>query len=104
MATSGEDTYILFEGLNGFTVENNSVFPGLMLKVTDQTGKAILDYADLFDELSTTGVLQTDFNQLISAQLSFPAVSTETQVDCEALLWDKKGEGKVKVTTSLRLK
>lgn len=104
VATSGEDTYLLFEGLTGFTVENNSVFPGLSLKVTDQTGKAVLEYADLFEEITATGVLQTDFNQLISAQLTFPTVSGETQVECEALLWDKKGDGKVKVTTKLTLK
>jgi hypothetical protein len=103
-ATSGEDTYLLFEGVTGFTAENNSVFPGLSLKVTDQTGNAILNYADLFDELTSTGVPQSDFSQLISAQLTFPKVSEEAQVDCEAILWDKKGEGKVKVTTKLTLK
>lgn len=104
MATSGEDTYILFEGLTGFNVENNFVFPGLSLRVTDQTGKALLEDMDLFEELSASGVLQSDFNQLISAQLSFPTASAETQVNCEALLWDKRGNGKVRVTTKLTLK
>lgn len=101
---SGEDTYLLFEGIAGFKTENNFVFPGLSLKLTDQNGNAILDYADLFEELTVTGVPQSDFNQLISAQLTIPRVSEETAVDCEAMLWDKKGDGKVKVTTKLRLK
>ena len=104
VATSGEDIFILFEGLTGFAEENNAIFPGLSLKVTDPTGNKILDEADLFDDIGTTGIPPSDFNQLISAQLTFPKVSEETEVECEAMLWDKHGEGKVKVTTKLTLK
>lgn len=39
---------IAVEGLSGYTLKDEKAYPGLMLRVTDQSGVAVLDQADLF--------------------------------------------------------
>lgn len=101
---SGEDIFMLFEGLSGFAADNNTIYPGLGVQVKDETGAIIMDYADLFEEHSETGIPVSDFTEMVSARLSFPEGMSEKTMQCAITVWDKKGSGKVKATTSLTLK
>ncbi len=101
---AGEDIYMLFEGISGFVVEKNMVYPGLSVQVKDQTGAVVMNYADLFADLSEAGIPAPDLSELVSAQLTFPATMRESRAKCEVTVWDKKGDGKVKATTEIELK
>jgi hypothetical protein len=101
---AGDNLYMMFEGISGFAVSDGIVYPGLGLQVKDANGASIMAYEDLFEEHNVSGIPETDFKQLVSAQLSFPESMRNSQVQCEVTVWDKKGTGKVKATTSISLK
>ncbi len=93
--------YFVFEGLTDFKEEGGMVFPGLSLKGTDKAGKIILDYADLFEEYSTTGLSVTDFNKRLLSNFTLSGVELLSPLHCEIIIWDKKSEAKIKSVTNL---
>ncbi len=98
-----DNVYIMAEGMNGFKVENGKVFPGLGLKGTDSEGNVIIDYPDLFTEYGNTGVDVSDFSARVSANFKITGNSFKNPLHCEMLLWDKKSDAKLKITTDLTL-
>jgi hypothetical protein len=94
---------IMVEGLKGFKVENGLVFPGLGLKGTDSEGNVILDYPDLFIEYGTTGVDVSDFSTRVSSHFKITGDKFKNPLHCEILVWDKKSDAKLKITTDVTL-
>jgi hypothetical protein len=98
-----DNVYIMAEGVNGFKIENGMVFPGLGLKGTDSEGNLIIDYPDLFTEYGKTGVEVSDFSVRVSANFKITGNSFKNPLHCEMLVWDKKSDAKLKITTDLTL-
>lgn len=98
-----ETIYFVFEGLTGFVEEDGMVFPGLSLRGTDKGGKQIFDFEDLFAEYSETGLSIENFNKRILANFSLSGTELLNPLLCEILVWDKKGDAKIKSYTDLEV-
>ena len=101
--STNETTYFVFEGLTGFSEDGGMVFPGLSIKGTDKGGKLILDFDDLFAEYSETGLSVVDFNKRILSNFTLSGTELLNPLHCEILIWDKKGEAKIKSVTDLEV-
>lgn len=99
----GENVYMIFEGLSGLNQVDGNVFPGLSLRVTDNTNEIILDYSDLFDEYTENGLAVSDFNNEVSTNFWFTGSKVNNPLQCEITIWDKKGDANLKAETELIL-
>ncbi len=98
-----ETTYFVFEGLTGFTEVGGMVFPGLSLKGTDKGGKQIFNFEDLFADYTETGLTVEDFNKRVLSNFSLSGTELLNPLRCEILIWDKKGDAKIKSYTDLEV-
>jgi len=93
-----ENIYMLFEGLEGFSMQDGKVYLGLSLEITDATGNLILDEADL---LGDEGMSQ----ELVEEQLAPNFILTGSQiaspVTCKVRIWDKKGTAWLNASTEI---
>jgi hypothetical protein len=101
---SGENTYIIFEGLSGFKAENGNVNPGLSLKATDSEGKIVLSFDDLFAEYSADGLTLDDFNNRVSSHFNLNGIELKNPLHCELVIWDKKSPARLKASADLVVK
>ena len=99
----GENVYIIFEGLSGLNQVEGNVFPGMSLRVIDNTNEIILDYSDLFDEYTENGLAVSDFNNEVSTNFWFTGSKVNNPLQCEITIWDKKGDANLKAETELIL-
>jgi hypothetical protein len=99
-AIQNEKLYLIFEGLEGFNLEDGNVFFGMQVKAKDSSGNVLIDENDLFDD---KGYDPTELKKMLSADVVFSG-KVSNPINCEFLVWDKKGENKIKVTTDLNLK
>jgi hypothetical protein len=100
---SDETTYFVFEGLTGFKEEGGLVYPGLSIKGTDKAGKLILDFEDLFTDYSETGLSVEDFNKRVVSSFILSGTELINPLHCEVIIWDKKGEAKIKSVTDVEV-
>jgi hypothetical protein len=96
-----ENTYIIFEGLNGLKEENGMVFPGLSLKGTDSEGNMILDFNDLLADYTKSGLAISDFSNQLLSHFKLPGSEFKNPLQCELTIWDKKSEARLKATLNL---
>jgi hypothetical protein len=99
-----DNIYVIVEGLRGFKEENGNVFPGLELKGSDSRNNIILDYKDLFLDYSETGITASDFVSRVSAHFKITGTSFNNPLHCEMLIWDKKSEALLRITTDMTVK
>lgn len=97
-----DNTYIMVEGLKGFKEENGIVFPGLSVKLLDSEKNTLLDNEDLFEDYSETGVSSSDFASRVSAHFTLNDTEFSNPLHCEILIWDKKSDSKLKISTNLK--
>jgi hypothetical protein len=99
---SNENVYLIFEGLSGFTESNSNVFPGMKFKALDNEKKILMEYDDLFSSYTETGLNSVDFRTQIYISLKFPGQAVNP-INCEAILFDKKSNSNIKVTTDINV-
>jgi hypothetical protein len=97
-AEFNENIYMLFEGLEGFSVEDGKVHLGLSLEVKDATGNLILDEPDLL------GAEPMSYD-MVHEQLAPNFILTGSQVanpvNCKVRIWDKKGTAWINASTEI---
>lgn len=97
-AEFNENIYMLFEGLEGFLVEEGKVHLGLSLEVKDATGNLILDEPDLLGAESMS-------YDMVHEQLAPNFILTGSQianpVNCKVRIWDKKGTAWINASTEI---
>jgi hypothetical protein len=98
-----ENTYMLFEGLSGFKIENGLVFPGLSLKATDNEGSKILDYDDLFADYTQSGFKLDDFKSQVAPSFELTGSEFKNPMHCEIIIWDKKSHALIKAKADLNV-
>jgi hypothetical protein len=96
-----ENTYMMFEGLNGFKADNGLVFPGLSIKATDNKGAIILDSNDLFANYSTSGLPVDNFEDQLSSHFKLTGSEFINPMHCEITIWDKKSQARIKAKADL---
>lgn len=100
-AKLNENIYMIFEGLEGFKEEDGKVFPGLSIKATDANGGTILEERDLIGE---SGMEFSELKSQIAPNFIFTGADIKNPVSCEIIIWDKKGENRIKASVKLNLK
>jgi hypothetical protein len=98
-----DETYLIFEGISGFTETDGKVFPGLSLEAFDANGAQVLDYKDLFSDYTEPGVEAGDFTNQVSSNFVFHSSEIISPVKVRVTIWDKKGTARITAETSLDL-
>jgi hypothetical protein len=98
-----DNIYIIIEGIKGFKEENGNVFPGLKLTGVDNENNTILNYDDLLNEYSETGVAASDLATRVSAHFKITGTDFKNPLHCEMTVWDKKSAAKLIVSSDLIL-
>jgi hypothetical protein len=94
-----ESIYLILEGLTGFIETEGKVYPGLSMQCTDNSGKSVLNEKDLFESYDKTGIGASDFTSQVLSNLVFSSPDVKSPVHCTVMIWDKKSDAKIKVTT-----
>jgi len=93
-----EDIYLLFEGLEGFAVEEGMVHLGLSMVLTDAGGNIILDEKDLFGE----SVLNfEDVQNQVAPNFILSGSEVANPVNCVVRIWDKRSSAWISASTVL---
>ena len=99
-----DNIYIIAEGLKGFNEENGLVFPGLSLKATDSGNNQIFNYDDLFADYTSTGIEASDFAGRVSSHFKITGTVFNNPLHCQMIIWDKKSDARITITTDMVLK
>jgi hypothetical protein len=99
---ANEAVYLLFEDLSGFTESDGNVFPGMKFQALDNEKNILMEYDDLFSSYTETGLNSMDFRTQIYISLKFPGQAVNP-INCEAILFDKKSNSNIKVTTEINV-
>ncbi len=97
-AAFNENIYMLFEGLNGFQVEDGKVYLGLSLEVKDATGNLILDEPDL---LAAEGMSYEMLHEQLAPNFILSGSQVDNPISCRVRVWDKKGTAWINAFTEL---
>lgn len=100
-AKLNEKTYIIVEGLEGFTEQDGKVQIGMNMKATDASNNILLDESDM---LGNEAYEPSDLKSQVSGNFLFRDPATKNPVTCELEIWDKKGDGKLKARVKLNIK
>lgn len=99
----GENVFLIFEGVENFIEDEEKIYPGLSLNVSDNNNESILSSEDLFAEYSQDGIKADEFKDRVSANFWFNGSEVNNPLSLEAKLWDKKSDKFILVKTSLML-
>ncbi|MCK4749244.1 MAG: hypothetical protein KAT15_19460 [Bacteroidales bacterium] len=95
-----ETIFMLFEGLEGFTVVEGKVHPGLSLSITDANGNTILDEEDLMGD---TGMEYADFHSQVAPNFILTGEEINNPVTCKITIWDKGSEARISASTQFTI-
>lgn len=96
-----ENVYILIEGLDGLGIEDDFLSLGLSMKVSDANGSLLIDEEDL---LGDSKYAFSDLHTQLAANFVLTGSQVNNPVDCEIRVWDKMGEGQMKISTQVQIK
>lgn len=99
----GKKVSLYITGLKGFTVENNKVYAGWSMVLTDSKGTIILDYKDAFSNYASGIEVEKMSNVNIYINTGNPMKVGEMYT-WTSTLWDKKGKNKISTKTVLKAK
>jgi len=97
-AEFNENIYMLFEGLEGFSVEEGKVHLGLSLEVKDATGNLILDEPDL---LGAEPMSYDMVHEQLAPNFILTGSEIANPVNCKVRIWDKKGTAWINTSTEI---
>ncbi|WP_350293975.1 hypothetical protein [uncultured Croceitalea sp.] len=100
-AKLNENIYMIFEGLEGFKIEDGKANIGLSIKGIDSEGQIILNETDLVGD---SRIEVTELKNRLSPNFIFSGSNIKNPVSCEITIWDKKSDNRIKVLTELRIK
>lgn len=95
-----ENIFMIFEGLEGFKIEEGKATLGLSLKGKDSEGKLILNEADLIGDL---GMEVSELKNRLAPQFMFSGSNIKNPVTCEITIWDKKSDSRIKALIELNI-
>jgi hypothetical protein len=97
-ASFDETIYFLFEGLEGFALDDGRIQLGLSMVVKDANGNIILDEPDLFGD----GYQKyEDVHQQVASSLVLTGSEIANPVLYEVRIWDKRGPAWLSASTKL---
>ncbi len=95
---------ILYEGLKGLqTDEINYVYPGMSIKLVDNSGKVILENENMLDTYNALGFKSANIEQRLPINIAFKEVPIENPVKLTATLFDLKSDRQLVLETDLEV-
>ncbi|HNV95978.1 MAG TPA: hypothetical protein PKG63_05850 [Bacteroidales bacterium] len=101
LISQNQKVFILFEGLQGFEIQNDSIACGISIKVTDKNNNIILDEADLMKDSKMP--LQ-EFNSQIAPYFLVTDSMVENPLKCYCLIWDKNSSKSISAEFMVNVK
>jgi hypothetical protein len=98
---SKEHTYVIIEGLEGLSVSEGLVYPGLAVTLTDAQGNKILEEKDLFSDYTGTGMPSSDLTSGVSYNFILSGGEVKNPLNLVLNIWDKKSTAKIAISASL---
>ena len=98
LAGFNEDIYLLFEGVEGFSVLEGQVQLGLSMEVKDADGNVILDEPDLFGD---TGISYDDVHAQVAPNFILTGSQIANPISCVVRIWDKRSAAWIGASTEL---
>jgi hypothetical protein len=92
----GEEFLVNFNNIEGFTRENESVFPGMTIAVTGLNGDTVLKAGDLYSNY-TGGLKYTPLKLTSDITVASP-MKSGNKYTLNVIVWDKKGKGTYNAT------
>ena len=96
----GETFYVINDNINGLVEKDGKVAVGCALKITDKTGKVLLEEADLF---KGQDIFEPDSaRQLRCAVTTGKPMEWEEQYHVLVKFWDKNADGSIENKVTIR--
>lgn len=95
-----QKVFILFEGLQGFEVQDDSILCGISLKVVDNNNVVILDDADLMNNAKMSA---QEFSTQVAPYFLITQSSIKNPLKCYCLIWDKKSNKSISADFSVNI-
>ena len=95
-----ETIYLLFEGLEGFSVSNGEVQLGLSMVIEDADGNVILEESDL---LGDDAMSYEDVHQQVAPNFILTGSEIASPVSCLVRIWDKKSTAWISASTEIQI-
>ncbi len=95
-----ENIHLVFEGLEGFAIEEGSVLIGLGMRVTDASGQMLLDEEDLIGEREMD---RDEVHGHLSPNFTLAGAELQNPVTVDINIWDKRGDGHISAFTQLEM-
>ncbi len=96
----GKNVYVQIEGLKGFTVKDDYVYPGISLKVTDSKGNILLDESDL---TGGEAFHAEKFEHNVSPYFIINS-DVQMQIKGSCTVWDKLSEKSITIDFTANVK
>jgi len=93
-----ENIYLLFEGLEGFTVDRGQVQLGLSMLVKDADGNVILDESDLFGD---SPLNYEDVHLQVASNFILTGSQVANPVSFAVRIWDKGSSAWISASTEI---
>jgi len=97
----GEKFMVINDGVNGLTIKNEKVKVGCYLKITDTTGKILLEEKDLF--AGNDEFLPKDARMLKCTVTTGAPMKWEENYKVTVSFWDKQGKGRIDNAVTIRM-
>jgi len=95
---------ILYEGIDGLQGDDiEYVYAGLSIKLTDNSGKVILENKNMLDTYEVLGFKKDDIAQRLPINIAFDDTSIENPVKLTATLFDLKSDRTLILETDLKV-
>ena len=97
----GEKFMVINDGVNGLVEKNEKVKVGCYLRITDTTGKILLEEKDLF--AGNDEFLPTDARMLKCTVTTGEPMKWEEHYQVTVSFWDKQGKGRIDNSVTIRM-
>ncbi len=96
-----ENIFMMFEGLEGFILEDGKAYLGLSIKGKDSEGEMILNEEDLIGD---SVIEASELKRQLAPNFIFSGSNIKNPIACEIIIWDKKSDNKIKASIDLNVK
>lgn len=104
VANSKEGFSIIYEGLEGFKLDNiNFIYPAASVKIVDASGAVLLEEKNLLKDYEELGYKNADAYSSLPLKIKLDKASAENPVKLTVELYDLKSSNKLKLETKLTL-
>jgi len=95
-----ENIYLLFEGLEGFYVDDGQVQVGLSMVIKDADGNVILEESDMIGD---DALSYEDVHQQVAPNFILTGSEITNPVSCLVRIWDKKSTAWISASTEIQI-